>query len=466
MKYLLIQSSGGGGHISAMDSIVKEKQITAQRHDFMLEFVPMGEKGVEEWNQAQKAEDIEKLKSLVAKQPLADTALHLKIKHDVYQLLKKENPDEIIDTQAMGTAAICDAVLKYNKKYNKNVKIRKYMTDLPTDKAQHFFHSLGKLTPEQRSVLVLNSPRPLLAPNETSQMFWERHCGPGLNVVELDIKDLPIGAAFKNPEKLDLDAINHNGITIQADFPTQTEYYQLNPKSLKVLKATDKKLTLGIHKDDFVMSIMLGSQGGHALFSYVEQAIELAKENPSDKEKYLFVFCGKDPKIYKEIQKIIQNTPNLPPNLHIMPLKAQTDEEIAPIFSRSNVLITRTGGLATMEVMAAAQGKKNQRIFVHSPAKDMPLDIQAQDTIKQEEYLIEKIPMWEGGNASYLIRKVNNASVVCTSNFKKQISSHMTGKPHEDAQEKQALKLFFSTQGQQGPEGEEEVELEKITPKR
>jgi len=78
----------------------------------------------------------------------------------------------------------------------------------------------------------------------------------------------------------------------------------------------------------------------------------------------------------------------------------QSDEIIAPLFFRSDMTCTRSGGQTSMELMCVGQGK----IWIHSETKN-------KGKVLQNEDLLKGIPGWEAGNAAYL-QRFRNAQLV------------------------------------------------------
>jgi hypothetical protein len=71
----------------------------------------------------------------------------------------------------------------------------------------------------------------------------------------------------------------------------------------------------------------------------------------------------------------------------------QVDEIIAPLFFRSDMTCTRSGGQTAMELMCVGRGK----IWIHSETRK-------KGRVLLDADLLKGIPGWEAGNAAYLQR--------------------------------------------------------------
>src|SRR5690606_20343861 len=85
---------------------------------------------------------------------------------------------------------------------------------------------------------------------------------------------------------------------------------------------------------------------------------------------------------------------NYPKNLSIIPFSFQNEDVIAPLFYRSDINCTRSGGQTAMELICVSTGE----MFIHSEAK------KGQD-------VLQGISGWEAASATYL-QKVKGARIV------------------------------------------------------
>lgn len=128
-----------------------------------------------------------------------------------------------------------------------------------------------------------------------------------------------------------------------------------------------------------IAAIMLGSQANDDTAMYLERLLESGMNK-------VFVFGGEKPRIKVGIEQIIQEHPEYADK--IIPLGFQDDKAVAPLMSRCNVLIIGGGGLTVMEQLAMNHHPE-QAILIHYP-----------------EHAEEGI-IWEGKNVDYLIAHLN-----------------------------------------------------------
>jgi hypothetical protein len=173
----------------------------------------------------------------------------------------------------------------------------------------------------------------------------------------------------------------------------------------------DAEIEFLILPETLVCTILLGSQPANdATFNYVKKFIEIVKNKDcQDIFIHLFVFCANHQpqqlSLFKRVADFIYNWSDYPDSLTVIPMSFQGDDVIAPLFFRSDITCTRSGGQTAMELMSAGRGK----IWVHSEAKK-------DNGILTNEELLQGIPGWESANASYL-QHVKNAEIVTPETF-------------------------------------------------
>ena len=153
-----------------------------------------------------------------------------------------------------------------------------------------------------------------------------------------------------------------------------------------------------IDPSDKMITVLLGSQpASEATFRYAKKFAALAKEFPKTKT-HIFVFCADhkegEETLFRKCAEIASRMKNYPKNLSIIPFSFQDEQVIAPLFYRSNINCTRSGGQTAMELMCVSTGE----MWIHSEAK------------KGQE-LLHGIPGWEAASAVYL-QKLRGAKVV------------------------------------------------------
>jgi hypothetical protein len=106
--------------------------------------------------------------------------------------------------------------------------------------------------------------------------------------------------------------------------------------------------------------------------------------------------------LFQKVADLVERAKNYPSNLSIIPFSFQLDDVIAPLFYRSNLTCTRSGGQTAMELMVVCSGE----IWIHSETKKNPL--KKEDPTSEE--LLKGIPGWEAANALYL-KSIKNAKI-------------------------------------------------------
>lgn len=446
---LVISSSGGAGHKEAAKAIIGEAKRKSCGGiqplklspnivdvDMLRDIVPgkvgvieVGVKASKVWDDAQKNGDVAAQEKLFQRRWIAEYVFALPIFFKVIYLLLKNNIDTVVDTQVMGTKTIIRAVRVvnlFNAIFNvdrQQIKVTKVMTDMPTTKSTHFFDTIKSLTESDRAVFQLHTTRPLLREDESEEEFWEIHCGFSPEDAKRHIKytEFPLRPAFNKfkdktlcelPTKLQVK-VNKDGGDEEVELIrdclgcTDLEVQALNVPDLKQPDGKKHVIEFDIDPEDKVFTIMLGSQAAaESTLKYVRNAITMVKEaGDPNKNYHVFVFCnrhemGKD-SLFKKVHDLVMSTEDYPENLKVIPLAFQDDDEIAPLYFRSNATITRSGGLTAMELHEVVMGQ----IFIHSEAKtDNSGNI-------VEEDLLKGIPLWEGGNAEYL-QKMKGAKII------------------------------------------------------
>jgi hypothetical protein len=309
--------------------------------DMLLDVFPsgIGYYYVAIWNIFQKRDQTKELKKLIALQEMTDANNHQKIRD---YFLKELNEGfqgrpytEIISTQAIGLAALCDAVKAYNEKNDTNIRIHQYLTDLPTVGAVHFFKTLATLNAEQAEQLYLYGVN--LKDNFDKISKWFKLPGHFRKLINIDPKNNPmVRPGFKTPALNEIDFAKAMTLSMQIK--------GLSNKEVEVLG------------NEKVASIMLGSQASNDTIDY---ALRLAKSNLYDK---IFVFGGTADHIKDKLDKALSQEIKH----KVILLDAQEDTYIAPIMTRSNLVIIRGGGLTVMEQMAMPHKHASQVILLHS----------------------------------------------------------------------------------------------------
>jgi hypothetical protein len=132
----------------------------------------------------------------------------------------------------------------------------------------------------------------------------------------------------------------------------------------------------------------------------------------------LIIFCAKSTKqhsLQNKIAQMLLNTKDYPSTLTILPLPYQEDTIVAPLFHRSDLTLTRSGGITAMELLTTC----SKTILIHKgvPPKWLPNFLKELPTVK------EGMPPWERGNARYLEVK-KGAKIVTPETFKSVVKNY------------------------------------------
>ena len=374
-KLLLITSSGGGGHIQAakakaVKALTEDPDTIVIQKDIMIDCLGkrFGKAFAYVWNFSQKKGKVTLLNCLSKNIPIADVIFYLRIFSWFLYKIIREDIDQIIDTQIIGTSAIIKAIKCARKITNKELKLEKIITELPTDKVIHFFKPIKGLHQRDHNYIKVISTTPLLHKNQTPEAFWKKNCGLSEN--EVCYEDFPLRPGFEKYKNQVRQA--NERMEIQIKVNSGEEKYLISNTIKKGNLHSEiyrEKIAIHIEPDDKVSTILLGSQPAEeATLNYVKSYIEMMKRAGNRERHLLFVFCNHHSEhkntLLKRMHDLIQKTTQYPHNLNIIPMCFQGDEVIAPLYYRSDATFTRSGGLTSMELMLVAQGQ----IWVHSEA--------------------------------------------------------------------------------------------------
>lgn len=402
-KILILASSGGGGLIQAANA--KEQQIRLEdpdalivRRDVLRDWVGsfLGLLSIKMYNSAQKSGNVTVLKFFSIAIALSDILFAPYVFFKALATLFKEDVDQIIDTQPLCTSALIKALRIFHWRRGRKICLEKVLVDFPTPKATHYFRSIRKLSRADRPYLKLTTILPFLKTGETAQEFWKTHCK--LPETQVNYEPFYVRQSFskyhKQPKSL-------HPLTINASIKSEEEFELIRQSvergSIEV-RGSSSEMELVIQPKDFVFTILLGSQPAYlGSLNYVRNFIELAREKKA--RAHLFIFCGnhqtKRPSLLKSVSELVSQMPDYPRHFSVVPLSFQTDETIAPLFHRSDITCTRSGGQTLMELICVAP----KNIWIHSESK--------KTVFEREEELLEGIAGWEAANALYMHRAYN-----------------------------------------------------------
>lgn len=413
-RLLLITSSGGGGLLQT--ATAKEQEVRLQdpntvilRRDVMKDWMwqVIGDFFVHRWNQAQIRGNVAVQGFYVWGQRVIDGFLWPNYFFCGLYTLFKEDIDRVIDTQPMGTGPLVQALRIFNRFRSKQVLLEKVLVDLPTKRAIHFFRPIKKLSKKSRKWVKLVTIAPLLEEGQTREQFWQKHCR--LSDSEVQYEDVYVRQAFKKYQGVGKATEDR---TYLVRFKTEEERSLMKRACTRGQIAFQEgpfEMHFHVGSQDRVITVLLGSQpAAEATLNYVKAVVELARHPSSGRLPiHLFLFCAdhKEGGLFQRVSNWIASVENYPKHLSIIPFGFQNDDVIAPLFSRSDLTCTRSGGQTAMELICVSNGE----MWIHSEAKPKngPLT---------NEELLAGIPGWESASAVYL-QKIYGAKLITPHTF-------------------------------------------------
>ena len=413
---LIITSSAGGGLLQA--AVAQEQHVMREnprtkiiKRDVLKDWVWgwLGKFSIESWNRAQKKGDVRIQKFFASFHRLFDYITWPNVFVHTLRILFKEDIDRVIDTQTTSTSAIMKAIRCFNRLRSKHVLLEKLVVDLPTKKATHFFRPIKSLSQKDKKYLKVRTIAPLLEEGQSSDEFWRLHCG--LSESEIHYEDVNVRRPFRvlqgTPQSCD-------PVFLSFKFKNSEELQLMREAfergNIQATLDTDQ-VCFKIPKEARVITILLGSQpAGHATLNYVKNFVQIAKSLKQDSSPVmLFVFCADhsmhEDSLFRRVSSFLKEVKNYPSFLSVIPFSFQSEEVIAPLFHRSLLTCSRSGGGTAMELMAVSTGN----IWIHSETKNKNRDL----TLKE---LLQGIPVWESESALYLL-KLNGAKIVTPETF-------------------------------------------------
>jgi hypothetical protein len=415
-KVLIVTSSGGGGLLQAANAKAQEIQsldpnVIVLQKDVMKDWMWgwAGKCLVGLWNRAQLRGSVRAQSLLGWLAPYAEYLFWPPIFFCSLYTLFKEDVDQVMDTQVLGTSALLKALRVFNWRRKKEVYLEKVLVDLPTQKATHFFTPIKGLGRRDRELFRLITVAPLLARDESEEEFWRKHCN--LSTTHLRYEDFYVRQAFRKyhaverkPQRFVFRTTYQNG-----------EELSLIQKSIQrgSIRALARKgeIEFSIPPEDRLFTLLLGSQpANQSTFAYVKKCIEMAQgmENVGA-PLHFFVFCAEHrpgaASLLRKVSEYVQSVTPYPSWLTIVPMSFQSEKAIAPLFFRSEMTCTRSGGQTVMELMCCAKGE----MWIHSEAAPGGREL-------SNEELLKGIPGWESANAAYL-QQIRGAKLVTPETF-------------------------------------------------
>jgi hypothetical protein len=415
---LFISNGCGGGHIQTISSL--EAQLAATHTELRSTTIDVyknsfgnciGNCVIDRWSREQKEGDVKALNSYLKYGWVERYVLSIFTFFGFVVALLKNNTDVVVNVQPFGLGALLSAIRVVNcvRRFfccqtREPIRISMILTELPNAETKNFFPGIKGLSSGDLKYFTLYTTHPLLEPGQTEEDFWKTHCGLPMENVKYD--RLPVRQAFFDQ----IDKPRPTSLTVKVD---SDENRQLIVECCGEANLSHQQdsFTFELEPEDRLLSIHLGGQAcisaanGYLLSRIQDQTPRIGKE-------YIFILCGDNNSENSLFAQVIDNVKKnpLPDGLHIVPLTRQTDVEIAPLLARSDAAIIKSGGLTSMEVFTVPP----EHIFIHSMC---PKEI-----VDNEEMIEQGMPVWEGGNARYLM-ETKQARVVTTETIGNNIYS-------------------------------------------
>jgi len=428
LSLLVVTTSGGGGHLQAANAKIAEEQVknpdlVVITHDilahaggkrfgrFMINRI---------WDSAQRKGSVRALEFWAHSTPIFDILFWIPVFCQILRKLFRYEIANVIDTQPLALGAMLCAIRIYNVLKKKSVAVEKILTDLPTQFASPYLSPIKRLSASNRALIHLVTTKPLLLSGETEEKFWKKHCN--LSLQNISYAGFPIRPSFKKYAHQPKAFIP---ITLHISYKTpheKTLLAELTSSTHALLE--ENSLTLTMHPQDQVTTLMLGSQPvQEASLSYVKTFIDLVKSTPSTHiHHYLFVFCAhkklETMPLQERIYSLVTEYKDFPKNLTVLPMSSQTDDVIAPLYFRSNATLTKEGGITPFELLAVAQGK----VWIHHEHQKTALQKALSHTPLLSPY--KGMPKWEYGNALYL-QTHKKAEMVSPDTFSASLTAYL-----------------------------------------
>lgn len=405
---LIITSSGGGGLLQSAIALEQElrkddPQVNIIKKDLLIDWMGkfIGIFARSFYNWTQKSGNVLLTNIFVSFNRYAEYLFYPFVFSAVLYNLFKHKIDRIFDNQPVSTNAILKALRLYNFFKHKNLILEKIFVDLPTKEYRQLLKSVKYLSKKDKQLIKIFTIEPLLDDEKNAEEFWQKNCR--ISESQITYKKYIIRETFKKFQGIDLQ---HSPFEIKIKCSSDEEKklikrcFTKGPIKFKELK---DEFIFTIYPEDKLYTILLGSQpSSDAVCKYTANFIKKIQTTTKAQKFYLFVFSDKfsnSPKsLFYKVSNLILTSKNFPSNFSIIPMSFQKDDVIAPLFHRSNLTITRSGGHTIMELMAVSKGKN----FIHSEAK-----VKSNETELSYEELLRGIPCWELGNARYLKEKFN-----------------------------------------------------------
>jgi hypothetical protein len=347
----------------------------------------LGDLAVNAWDNAQKRGDIGYLLRHASLGWIAEFICYPIVYFRVKWLLQdlKVEPEFLISTQAFCISAIVSAMRAVNHERKWNMHMHVHLTDLPSKKAVHFFPSMRKVAdyPALRELVTLHAAPPITKNGQTEAEFWEKYCGK-IKVITGD--KFPLQKAFIDTAGLKEELEKpESSVKIKLNNPEESAFIQQGLSETCEARSAfrEKEVELKIKKDDKLAFLMLGSvPTEESVKEWLDNIVLESEHADRYRQHYFFMYCGKPssdieknellPQVNEKIKQL-KAANKLPMNFSIIPFSYQSDDVIAFMMARSDLCVTRSGGLTSMQLLAIDRAdlpkRENKKVLIHSEAQ-------------------------------------------------------------------------------------------------
>lgn len=327
-------------------------------------------------------------------------------------LLRKNDFCEVVDTQPFGTKPFIKAIRLASWIKNRPIKYKKVLTDLPTDRCVHFFRPIRRLSKKDRAFIDVITSAPLCTTKKEEEAFWEKNTKLPLDHVIY--APYPLRTAFNKekttkPSSMEFSVHTGEGEKLLKEIISYSNHEVIFNKD---------NFTVEV-KDSLISIVTLGTYPEkESLISYMQRYIAQKKLHCPVRKEILFILVGPKKTAddhYKSILKALKEERDYPKNLLIVPLSFQCDKALSTLYFNTDFIIAKSGGITSMELLKAVSG----RIFIHDHERRQTSKIFALLTKR----LFDTMPVWERGNALYLMKK-KGAKLISPESFELATSEY------------------------------------------
>ena len=378
-KILVLDCHAGGGHKMAAEALSSQMRRLNPSVEIIRQnaFDLIGDcfkRLIESvfWAKAQRLGYVSLQEKLVSCLPLFDKLFSRLVYKNFLSILSSNEIDHIIDTQPLFTSSILDAIVVYNSRFLKSLKIEKVLTEIPSEKC-YFTQGIKGLTQKQKELFFL-------------RVYAESN----LDLLKETLLDEdriirstpPIREGFLNP-----DIYKRAFLHLKASQAEKILFCKLGFPLLY----RKSRLIFSVKKFDKIITVLLGFNSPEEdLKSYLKKLFNFFSKTQN---QTIAIVCFCSSIILQEKLVELFNTYNQVSATYFYPVSSQDDKIIAPLFFQSDLTLTKSGGMTTMELASLRKG----RIWIH---------------VSHEN----EMPKWERDNAEFLVKN-HQAKLVSLETF-------------------------------------------------